>query len=80
MVSRTATAVIVKASTVDTEGVELTRHYGPFLPHVGSATTWFLENLENELRDSGRFQSWDLSIEDVFIGVDESDCEVRPTR
>ena len=38
MVSRTATAVIVTASTVDTEGVELTRYYGPFLPHVGSAT------------------------------------------
>ena len=80
MVSRTATAVIVKASTVDTEGVELTRYYGPFLPHVGSATTMFLENLEDELRDSGRYQSWDVSIEDVFIGTDESDCEVRATR
>jgi len=80
MVSRTATAVIVTASTVDTEGVELTRHYGPFLPHVGSATTTFLENLEDELRDSGRYRSWDVSIEDVFIGTDESDCEVRATR
>lgn len=80
MVSRTATAVIVTASTVDTEGVELTRHYGPFLPHVGSATTTFLENLEDELRDSGRYRRWDVSIEDVFIGTDESDCEVRATR
>ena len=38
MVSRTATAVIVKASTVATDGVEATRYYGPFLPHVGSAS------------------------------------------
>ena len=80
MVSRTATAVIVKASTVDTDGVEATRYYGPFLPHVGSATTTFLEELEDELKDSGRYRSWDVSVEDVFIGTDESDCEVRATR
>lgn len=80
MATRIATAVIVKASTVATDGGELTRYYGPFLPHVGSATTTFLENLEDELRDSGRYQSWDVSIEDVFIGTDEADCEVRATR
>ncbi|WP_218682408.1 hypothetical protein, partial [Microbacterium sp. BF1] len=60
--------------------VEATRYYGPFLPHVGSATTTFLEELEDELKDSGRYRSWDVSVEDVFIGTDESDCEVRATR
>lgn len=33
MATRTATAVIVKASTIATDGGELTRYYGPFLPH-----------------------------------------------
>lgn len=80
MVSRTATAVIVKASTVAIDGIEATRYYGPFLPHVGSATTTFLEELEDELKDSGRYRSWNVSVEDVFIGTDESDCEVRATR
>lgn len=80
MVSRTATAVIVKASTVTTEGVEQTRYYGPFLPHVGSATTTFLEELKDELKDSGRYRDWDVSIEAVFIGTDKSDCAVRATR
>ena len=40
----------------------------------------FLEELEDELKDSGRYRSWDVSVEDVFIGTDESDCEVRATR
>ena len=38
------------------------------------------EELEDELKDSGRYRSWDVSVEDVFIGTDESDCEVRATR
>ena len=80
MTTRTATAVIVKAVTLNHDDVERTVYYGPFLPHVGSATTTFLEELEDELKDSGRYRSWDVSVEDVFIGTDESDCEVRATR
>ena len=80
MTTRTGTAVIVKASTLSRDDAERTIYYGPFLPHVGSATTTFLENLEDELRESGRYRDWELSIEDVFIGADESDCEVRATR
>ncbi|MBD8207359.1 MULTISPECIES: hypothetical protein [unclassified Microbacterium] len=65
-------------TTVD--GEDVTRLYGPFLPHVGSATTSFVDDLENELAESGRYVSWDTSIEHLFIGVGESDCEIRPTR
>ena len=45
-----------------------------------SATTTFLDRLEYDLEQSGRYASWDTSIESVFIGDDESDCAVRATR
>lgn len=80
MTTRRATAVIVKATTVAVDGGELTRYYGPFLPHVGSSTTTFVGALERELEESGRYREWDVSIENVFIAPDESDCEVRATR
>ncbi len=80
MTTRTATSVIVKAATVTTNGEERTTYYGPFLPHVGSATTTFADALEYRLEQSGRYASWDVSIESVFIGDDESDCAVRATR
>lgn len=80
MADRTGTSVIVKATTVTTSGEEQTTYYGPFLPHVGSATTTFADKLEHELEQSGRYASWDVSIESVFIGDDESDCAVRATR
>ena len=80
MATRTATSVIVKAATVTTNGEERTTYYGPFLPHVGSATTRFADQLEDELERSGRYKSWDVSIESVFIGNDESDCAVQATR
>lgn len=80
MTTRTATAVIVKATTVNLDDEERTVYYGPFLPHVGSATTGFVDELLNELEQSGRYKSWDASIEDLFIGEGESDCEVRATR
>lgn len=80
MTTRTATSVIVKAATVTTNGEERTIYYGPFLPHVGSATTTFADKLEYQLEQSGRYASWDVSIESVFIGDDESDCAVRATR
>jgi hypothetical protein len=80
MTTRTATAVIVKAVTLNHDDVERTVYYGPFLPHVGSATTSFAQTLERELEESGRYKHWDTSIESVFIGSEESDCEVRATR
>jgi len=80
MATRTATAVIVQAATVGLDGVEQTRYSGPFLPHVGSATTSFGNKLERELEESGRYRDWNMSIENVFIGTDESDWEVRATR
>ena len=39
MTTRTATAVIVRAVMLTNEGDERAVYYGPFLPHVGSATT-----------------------------------------
>ena len=80
MPTRTATAVIVKVEAVKPDGEERTIYYGPFLPHVGSATTSFLDTLEREFEESGRYARWETSIESVFIGDDESDCAVRATR
>lgn len=80
MPTRTATAVIVKVEAVKLDGEERTIYYGPFLPHVGSATTSFLDTLEREFEESGRYARWETSIESVFIGDDESDCAVRATR
>lgn len=80
MTTRTGTAVIVKVDTLGRDDVERTTYYGPFLPHVGSATTGFLTTIESELEASGKYKHWDTSIETVLIGADESDCEVRATR
>lgn len=80
MTTRTATCVIVKAITITLDGEERTTFYGPFLPHVGSATTSFVDTLEYELGESGKYRQWDVSIENVYIGADESDCAVRATR
>ena len=80
MTTRTSSSVIVKATTTDNDHAQRTLYYGPFLPHAGSATTSFIRELEEELEASGRYQDWEISIEDVFIGPDESDCEVRATR
>ena len=80
MTTRTAAAVIVKAVMLNHDGEERTVYYGPFLPHVGSATTSFVQDLERELEESGRYQHWDTSIESVFIGDEESDCEIHATR
>lgn len=80
MTSRRATAVIVKATTLNHDGDERTTYYGPFLPHVGSATRSFVANLEHELGESGRYKRWETFIEDVFIAEDESDCAIQATR
>lgn len=80
MTSRTATSVVVMVSRTTHSGETQTTHYGPFLPHVGSAATSFANKLDQELESSGRFAHWDISFESVFIGDDESDCEIRATR
>lgn len=80
MTTRTSSSVIVKATLNGHDGKVRTRYYGPFLPHAGSATTSFIRELEEELEASGLHQDWEISVEDVFIGPDESDCEVRATR
>lgn len=80
MSTRTGTAVIVVASKTLVDGEKRTTYYGPFLPHVGSATTTFLETIERELEESGRYSDFSLAVESLFIGEDESDCKVTPTR
>ena len=80
MTTRNASSVIVKAVLRTVDGDEKTRYYGPFLPHAGSSTPWFIRTLEAELKESGLYEDWETSIEDVFIGDGESDCEVRAAR
>jgi hypothetical protein len=48
--------------------------YGPFLPHVGSATTDFVREMEN------REDVFEAVIRDVFVDPAESDCKVVATR
>lgn len=80
MTKRQGTAVIVVATKINHEGEESKTHYGPFLPHIGSATTRFMETLDRELKESGRYQHHELAVESLFIGEDESDCAVTATR
>ncbi|EPD83014.1 hypothetical protein HMPREF1529_03075 [Microbacterium sp. oral taxon 186 str. F0373] len=80
MTTRTATSVIVRVTTTDKTGAERTTNYGPFLPHVGSATTSFEQQIAYELEATGKYLHVDTSIEDVYIGADESDCALRATR
>ncbi len=80
MPSRKGTAVIVVARTTLNTGEERATHYGPFLPHAGSATTWFVQTLKNELADNHLYQDFEVTIENLFIGDNESDCAVVATR
>lgn len=80
MTNRRGTAVIVKVDSVTNDGAKRTVYYGPFLPHVGSATTSFVGRIEHELEESGRYRDWETAIESVFIGEDESDCAIQATR
>ena len=68
MPSRKGTAVIVVARTTLNTGEERATHYGPFLPHAGSATTWFVQTLKNELADNHLYQDFEVTIENLFIG------------
>lgn len=80
MTGRRSTAVIVKATSRTWDGRGRTTYYGPFLPHAGAATTSFVCKLESELEESGLYESWETSIQSVFIGEDESDCAIHATR
>lgn len=80
MTVRHATAVIVKVTTLKRDGSERTLYYGPFLPHAGSATTSFMRTIRAELAESGRYESWDVSAEDVYLAAGESDCAIQATR
>lgn len=80
MTSRKGTAVIVVAQKTLKTGEERTTHYGPFLPHAGSATTLFVQRLRSELNESDRYRDFEVFIENLFIGDDESDCAVVATR
>ena len=80
MTSRNGVAVIIKATTYNHDGNDRTTYYGPFLPHAGSAATSFVSTLERELGESGRYERWETSIEDVFIAEGESDCTVQAMR
>lgn len=78
MTARTVTAVIVKVNTTDVNGDRQTTYYGPFLSHASASLEWFMSELPIELGDSGRYQGWSMSVEDVLIGDTESDCIVQP--
>lgn len=80
MTTRTATSVIVRVKTTDTTGAERVTNYGPFLPHVGSATTSFEQRIAAEIEASGKYLGYEISIEDVYIADNESDCAVRAIR
>lgn len=80
MTMRTASAIVVRATTWNHDGEARTLHYGPFLPHAGSATTSFIDDLRRELEQSGRYRDWSVSPETVFIGDGESDCTIQATR
>lgn len=74
--ARTARSVIVRVDVVTNEGQRRSRYYGPFLPHVGSATTSFEQRIKDEAWESGLYRDVEVDVFDVFIGDDESDCRV----
>lgn len=78
--TRRGRTVIVVAKTITQSGVESTTHYGPFLPHAGTATTTFVGQLEGQLENDDRYRHHGISVKTVFIGEDESDCDVRAGR
>lgn len=80
MTKRVESAVIVRATTVNHAGETRTLHYGPFLPHAGSATTSFMDELRRELEQAERYRDWDVTAETVFIGDGESDCVIQAVR
>lgn len=71
--------MIVKVAKRPKDGPERMSYYGPFLPHVGSATTSFVDRLGHELAEYGRYEQWEVSVESVFIGESESDCAIQST-
>ena len=74
--TRRGRSVVLRVVEVTASGETKTTFYGPFLPHVGSATLRTRDRLYDEAytRDC---QEIDIYIEDVFIGDDESDATVE---
>ena len=77
-VTRSSSSVVVRVDLERVDGTQSTVYYGPFLPHVGGATTRFADSIERELAESDKYRKYEVSIETVFIGEGESDCIVRP--
>jgi hypothetical protein len=73
--NRHNSCVVLRAVEVTASGKSLTAFYGPFLPHVGSASQRVRDRLYEEAyaRDC---RSIDIYVEDVFVGDNESDCAV----
>lgn len=80
MTFRSDSAVIVRVETVNHDGKEGKTYYGPFLPHAGAATTAFIRRINDELEEAGRYSTWVVEVEPLFIAANESDCVVQATR
>lgn len=76
MTTRRQSCVIVSVTTTRRDGTSGKTHYGPFLPHAGSATSHFVSRIRHELEENTEIIDYDIDVQDVFIGADESDCEV----
>lgn len=75
--TRRASSIIVKVTATYDDDVERVSYYGPFQKDVGPAAMEFIDKLEKELEEKENVLDWKVSVEWVFIGEDESDCEVR---
>jgi hypothetical protein len=73
--TRTATCVVVRHVVIEADGQERITYYGPFLPHVGSAVDAVIAAIDAEAERRGA-RTWESVVEEVFIGLDESDCKV----
>lgn len=60
MTTRNSTSVIVTANVTRHDGTTAVTHYGPFLPHAGSATTHFVNRIDVELEETGRYRHWNM--------------------
>lgn len=82
--TRTSTAVVIRHvrqmhKDADRDDVETT-FYGPFLPHVGSATSATIDQLRWEDEENPDVDHSESYVETVFIGQDESDAAVVAVR
>jgi hypothetical protein len=79
--TRTSVAVVIRATYEYRDGGgPVDFFFGPLLPHRGSATHDVVSRLYQEAEANPRVVSIDCSVEDVFIGQDESDAAVVAVR